>query len=116
MDQKRSSDQAEPVDSGIRYPKLSPEMFEKLCQIRGMPFFTGIVFINESGEIENFFELHIDFPKEMVLPGMLELLRRYKEELLDHFKDAPDQEAIMEQLRELAGVEKPKLKVVKRDD
>lgn len=116
VDQMKSSDQAKPTNPGVRYPKMDPATFEKLCEIRDMPAFFAGVYINEVGDVENFFELRIEFPKELVLPAMLEMLQRFKEELLDKFKDAPDQEEILDKLRELAGVEKPKLKVVKADD
>jgi hypothetical protein len=114
--QMKSSDQAKPVSLGVHYPRMDPATFEKLCEIRDLPAFFAGVYINEDGQVENFFELRVEFPKELVLPAMLEMLRRYKEELLDKFKGAPDQEEILSKLRELAGVEKPKLKVVKADD
>ena len=116
MDQMKSSDQAKPAESGVRYPRMDPATFEKLCEIRDMPAFFAGVYIDDNGEVENFFELRITFPKEMVLPAMLEMLTRFKTEALDRFKDAPDQEDILDKLRGLAGVEKPKLKVVKTDD
>lgn len=116
MDQMKSSDQAKPTSSGVRYPRMDPATFDKLCEIRDLPAFFAGVYINENGQVDNFFELRVEFPKDQVLPAMVEMLKRFKEELLDNFKDAPDQDEILDKLRELAGVEKRKLEVVKKDD
>lgn len=67
-----------------------------------IPQFVSAVYIDSEGKHRITYNLMGGFPKQEVLPALVEIAKHYKENLLDHFDPSDEQQRAMDALIELA--------------
>jgi len=105
----KSSDNARQPAS-VRYPRMSPEMFEKLSDIRDLPAFFVLIYEDEKGKTQFWYELRTSFPKNKVLAGLYEVAASFKKRLLDRIMPQPGESRgnEMAELTAMVEAQKPK--------
>lgn len=82
-----SSNAAQPPEASLRHPKMSPDMYERLCDIRDLPQFILLLYKDEADEVQYWFELQTNFPKDEVIPAVMAAMQAYLDNYAKNFKD-----------------------------
>ena len=84
-------------------PNMTPDMFNKLCAIRLLPAYFGIIYV-EDDELKTWAEMRVGFPEDQIAVGIARAEHRFVAGLVERIKPETEN-PMLEKLRAM-GKEK----------
>ena len=83
-------------------PDMTPDMFNKLCEIRTYPAYFGIIYL-EDDELKTWAEMREGFPEAGIDTGIARAEHRFVTNWIEHYKPGAESDnPLLEKLRTMA--------------